>query len=122
MGRDCIRVPLAMTSFDAFLRDFRETVDRSAAGLRELSIAEAGAHPAPSKWSPKEIIGHLIDSASNNHGRFVRAQLKDDLVFMRDYVGHLEHHLAQVLGPLGPKSVNESTINAATAEPAVKKA
>ena len=31
--------------------------------------------------------------------------------FMRDYVGHLEHHLAQVLGPLGPKSVNEATIN-----------
>ena len=27
------------------------------------------------------IVGHLIDSASNNHQRFVRAQLKDDLVF-----------------------------------------
>lgn len=32
-------------------------------------------------WSAKEIIGHLIDSASNNHQRFVRANWQDDLVF-----------------------------------------
>ena len=29
----------------------------------------------------KEIIGHLIDSASNNHQRFVRLQLADRLNF-----------------------------------------
>ena len=28
---------------------------------------------APDKWSKKEILGHLIDSAANNHQRFVRA-------------------------------------------------
>lgn len=33
------------------------------------------------KWSIKEVTGHLIDSASNNHQRFIRAQLKDDLIF-----------------------------------------
>jgi len=33
--------------------------------------------PEPSKWSKKEIIGHLIDSATNNHQRFVRAQFED---------------------------------------------
>jgi hypothetical protein len=27
-------------------------------------------------------VGHLIDSASNNHQRFVRAQLSDDLLFL----------------------------------------
>lgn len=36
--------------------------------------------PAPDKWSAKEIIGHLIDSASNNHVRFVNAQDSDDLI------------------------------------------
>jgi hypothetical protein len=36
---------------------------------------------ADEKWSAKETIGHLIDSAANNHQRFVRAQFKDDLVF-----------------------------------------
>lgn len=64
-----------------FLTDFRDTVDGSAARLLALSNAQASARPAPGKWSPKEIIGHLVDSASNNHGRFVRAQLQDDLVF-----------------------------------------
>jgi hypothetical protein len=32
-------------------------------------------------WSTKEIIGHLIDSASNNHQRFVRLQLVEQLIF-----------------------------------------
>ncbi len=33
------------------------------------------------KWTLKEIIGHLIDSASNNHQRFVRLQLSEVLEF-----------------------------------------
>jgi hypothetical protein len=65
----------------AFLADFRQTVDRAAERLLVYSDADASRRPAPGKWSRKEIIGHLIDSASNNHGRFVRAQLQDDLVF-----------------------------------------
>lgn len=32
--------------------------------------------PAPDKWSKKQIIGHLIDSATNNHQRFVRGQFE----------------------------------------------
>jgi len=64
-----------------FMTDFRTTVDASAERLLTLTDAEAAARPVPGKWSPKEIIGHLIDSASNNHGRFIRAQLQKDLVF-----------------------------------------
>jgi hypothetical protein len=64
-----------------FLADFRQTVDRAADRLLALSNDEAAVRPAPGKWSRKEIIGHLIDSATNNHGRFVRAQLQEDLVF-----------------------------------------
>jgi hypothetical protein len=33
--------------------------------------------PAPYKWSKKEILRHLVDSANNNHQRFVRAQFED---------------------------------------------
>lgn len=33
------------------------------------------------KWTLKEIIGHLIDSASNNHQRFIRFQLSEELDF-----------------------------------------
>ena len=33
--------------------------------------------PSPQKWSKKEILGHLIDSATNNHHRFIRVQFED---------------------------------------------
>ena len=46
-----------------------------------LPPALAARQPAPGKWSIKEIVGHLIDSACNNHQRFVRAQWTTDLVF-----------------------------------------
>jgi hypothetical protein len=32
-------------------------------------------------WSRKQLVGHLIDSASNNHQRFVRASLQESLSF-----------------------------------------
>ena len=59
----------------------RGTVDQAATRLLGISDEEAARHPSPGKWSKKEIIGHLIDSAANNHARFVRAQSSPDLVF-----------------------------------------
>ena len=61
--------------------ELRSSVERAVPALRALSDAEASRAPAPGKWSPKQVIGHLIDSASNNHQRFVRAQFSDDLIF-----------------------------------------
>jgi DinB superfamily len=43
--------------------------------LRAMDEASVSKRPAPGKWSKKEILGHLIDSATNNHQRFVRLQL-----------------------------------------------
>jgi hypothetical protein len=65
----------------AFLAEFRRTIDRAAERLGTFRDNEASLPTAPGKWSRKEIVGHLIDSAANNHGRFVRAQLQDDMVF-----------------------------------------
>lgn len=45
--------------------------------LRAIPDAYFSHKPAPEKWSKKEIIGHLIDSATNNHHRFIRAQFED---------------------------------------------
>src|SRR5581483_2977227 len=58
-----------------------ETIERATPTLARLSDEAAGRRPAPGEWSPREIIGHLIDSASNNHQRFVRAQFQSDLTF-----------------------------------------
>lgn len=57
------------------------TVERESERLRRITDAEAALRPLPGKWSPKEVIGHLIDSASNNHQRFLRARFQDHLVF-----------------------------------------
>jgi broad specificity phosphatase PhoE len=64
-----------------FAADLRQTVARAEPLLAALGDERSRRHPAPGKWSPREVIGHLIDSASNNHQRFVRAQLHDDLIF-----------------------------------------
>ena len=49
--------------------------------LCSISDADASRPLSEGKWSRKEIVGHLIDSASNNHGRFVRVRFSDDLIF-----------------------------------------
>ena len=155
----------------AYARRLVDALQRATPALLALDEAATSRRPAPGKWSPREIIGHLVDSASNNHQRFVRMREREDLVvdgyeqddwvasqhyaeapwpellllwltynrhlarlmaatpatdrdrarsvhnlhlrafrpvpadrdvtlayFMNDYVEHLEHHLAQILG------------------------
>jgi len=72
--------PIMETSW---IDDLMLAVNRAVPRLFEIKDAAAGGRPAPGRWSPKEIIGHLIDSAVNNQAR---------------YVAHLQHHLRQVLG------------------------
>jgi hypothetical protein len=57
-----------------------EIVQAATDNLRAISAAEASFKPAENKWSKKEVLGHLIDSAANNHQRFVRAQQVDELI------------------------------------------
>ena len=45
--------------------------------LLALEENEISHKPSPGKWSKKEILGHLIDSATNNHQRFVRVQFEN---------------------------------------------
>src|SRR5437868_5076496 len=59
---------------DAFDR-LRSAVRTLPGVLAGFSEAEAGERPSPERWAKKEVVGHLIDSASNNHRRFVLALL-----------------------------------------------
>lgn len=72
---------LRETRMQDFLDDFRQTIEAASTELCQIPSDRSATPRAAGKWSPKEIIGHLIDSASNNHQRFVRAQFTDDLVF-----------------------------------------
>lgn len=73
--------PDRQPSMRDFLEDFRQTIEGAAERLLQLSARESQTPREQDKWSPREVIGHLIDSAANNHQRFVRAQFTDDLVF-----------------------------------------
>ncbi len=64
-----------------YVEDLRTTVVHAFGQLASVADEAAATRPAPGKWSAKEIVGHLVDSASNNHQRFVRAQFQEDLVF-----------------------------------------
>lgn len=74
-----------MEKLMAEYRPLLESAEESLTGIR----------PSPEDWSLKEIIGHLIDSASNNHQRFVRLQLGRELNFpdydKDEWLG-VEHH------------------------------
>jgi hypothetical protein len=54
----------------------RALVDGEVANLRAVAAGKAEAKPTPEDWSRKEELGHLIDSAANNHLRIVRATLE----------------------------------------------
>jgi hypothetical protein len=63
--------------------DPAELSERLAAVLRDampwlvtISEAEASVPEREGKWSAKQVIGHLIDSAVNNLGRIVRLQIE----------------------------------------------
>ena len=47
--------------------------------LAAMSLARTAARLTPESWSAKQELGHLIDSAANNHQRIVRAQLEYNL-------------------------------------------
>ena len=71
-----------MTTTSAeYIHELETTVDDAARWLLGLPESTVSWRPNPTAWSIKEIIGHLIDSAANNHARFVRAASQDDLVF-----------------------------------------
>ncbi len=64
-----------------YVAELRDAIEKATPMLEKMGDEATRRRPGPTKWSPREIIGHLIDSASNNHQRFVRAQFQEDLVF-----------------------------------------
>jgi hypothetical protein len=63
------------------ITEFSSTIDDFHATLKKTPEAKTVIRLAEDKWTLKEMIGHLIDSASNNHQRWVRMQLEETLSF-----------------------------------------
>jgi hypothetical protein len=53
--------------------------------VKQSDEAEWSTRPAPGRWSKKEILGHLCDSALNNIQRFMRIQYEEPPVRVLKY-------------------------------------
>ena len=65
----------------SLFREFDEAITLNEKRFLELQEEEVRQRPSDGKWSKKEILGHMVDSACNNHQRFVLAQLSSELRF-----------------------------------------
>lgn len=54
-------------------------IDAAEPALRVVSAEESLVPVLPGGWSRRQLIGHLIDSAANNHLRFLRAALQGEV-------------------------------------------
>src|SRR5678810_629405 len=61
----------------AIASELNKIIDDHLPSLRSIGQEEFHFKPSPAKWSKKEILGHLVDSAQNNIRRFVVAQYED---------------------------------------------
>jgi hypothetical protein len=60
------------------LKQLRTLISEVPLKLSKLPLSQVEFKPSSIKWSPKEELGHLLDSAANNHQRIVRTQLEDE--------------------------------------------
>jgi hypothetical protein len=57
--------------------ELERLINKHFSALHSLPEDILTARPSPQKWSKKEIIGHMIDSAQNNARRFIVAQYEE---------------------------------------------
>ena len=69
-------------------QNIREIIKKTLPLLRDLPMSRVAEKPQPDKWSKKEIIGHLIDSACNNQQKFVRTIAQPHV----DFFGYAQNH------------------------------
>ncbi|OHD72036.1 MAG: hypothetical protein A2W19_03595 [Spirochaetes bacterium RBG_16_49_21] len=63
-----------ITEYEGLINGFYKKMRESEEPLSSIRLSE-------DTWSLKEMVGHLVDSASNNHQRFVRLHLDQSLEF-----------------------------------------
>ncbi len=61
----------------AIAEELQLCIDQYAGALKTMPPEAFDYRSSPAKWSRKEIIGHMIDSAQSNIRRFVMAQYED---------------------------------------------
>jgi hypothetical protein len=88
---------------ESIVSDLITFIERHLPALRSITADEFNFKPSPPKWSKKEILGHLIDSAQNNIRRFIVAQYEDNpkIVYNQDkwvaITGYQQYNLPDLI-------------------------
>ncbi|MEO1451594.1 MAG: DinB family protein [Bacteroidota bacterium] len=64
-----------------WIEDFRPSLDETAAFLKTIPADRLDRKMKADGWNMRQLLGHLIDSACNNHRRFTLAAMQDHLRF-----------------------------------------
>src|SRR5215470_14492664 len=74
--------------------DLNSIIDKHLSALQFIPETTYSFKPSPNKWSKKEILGHLIDSAQNNIRRFIVSQYEErpKIVYNQDQWVILENY------------------------------
>ena len=81
---------MASINRQSYLKD----IQAARKQLERISETQASSPLEPGHWAPKQILGHLIDSAANNHQRFVGAQ---EVEFL-DFPSYNQTHWVEAAG------------------------
>ena len=60
------------------IQQLQSIIEKYTSLLQQIPAEVLHYKPSPEKWSKKEQIGHLIDSAQNNIRRFIEAQYQPE--------------------------------------------
>lgn len=60
-------------------------IEEKTKQLKTISEFNSQVKPGPNKWSKKEILGHLCDSAANNHKRFLDVLQSQESLILHPY-------------------------------------
>jgi hypothetical protein len=72
---------------ETVVKELESIVESYSQKFTQISDQDFSAKPNPDKWSRKEVIGHLIDSAHNNLRRFIVGQYdhQPNIVYQQDF-------------------------------------
>ena len=65
----------------AIAADLHAAIDAALDAFQHVDEPRTASRPAEGKWCAREILGHLVDSACNNHRRFVIGQDSGPIAF-----------------------------------------
>lgn len=74
--------------------ELQEIVSDFSIRIKAINTIDFNAKPNLTKWSKKEVLGHLIDSAHNNLRRFVVGQYEQqpNIVYDQDFWVSANHY------------------------------